>query len=96
MRLLIIIAYGKEKTFFYRILLKVLLQKGGEMVSSASIQEAGEGFPFMDSARNRPARLQKDPTEEQLGPESEAMMQLMRQAVEAGMPPRQHRLQGDP
>jgi NAD(P)-dependent dehydrogenase (short-subunit alcohol dehydrogenase family) len=44
---------------------------------------------IMDSARNRPARLQNDPAEEQLGPEIEAMVQLMRQAVEAGMPPHQ-------
>jgi NAD(P)-dependent dehydrogenase (short-subunit alcohol dehydrogenase family) len=44
---------------------------------------------IMDSARNRPARLQNDPTEEQLGPESEALLQFLRQAVEAGMPPQQ-------
>jgi NAD(P)-dependent dehydrogenase (short-subunit alcohol dehydrogenase family) len=44
---------------------------------------------IMDSVRNRPARLQNDPAEEQLGPESEALVQLMRQAVEAGMPPHQ-------
>ena len=44
---------------------------------------------IMDSVRNRPARLQNDPTEEQLGPGSEALIQFMRQAVEAGMPPQQ-------
>ncbi len=43
----------------------------------------------MDSVRNRPARLQNDLAEEQLGPESEALVQLMRQAVEAEMPPHQ-------
>ncbi len=44
---------------------------------------------IMDSVRNRPARLQNDPAEEQLGPENEAMIQFMRQVVEAGMPPHQ-------
>lgn len=43
----------------------------------------------MDSARNRPVHLQNDPTEERIGPETEAMEQFMRQAVEAGMPPNQ-------
>jgi NAD(P)-dependent dehydrogenase (short-subunit alcohol dehydrogenase family) len=44
---------------------------------------------IMDSARNRPAQLQNDPAEERMGPASEAMVQFMRQAVEAGMPPHQ-------
>ncbi len=44
---------------------------------------------IMDCARNRPARLLNDPAEEKMGPESEAMIQFMRQAVEAGMPPHQ-------
>ncbi len=44
---------------------------------------------IMDSARNRPAHLQNDPTEERMSPESEAMRQFMHQAVEAGMPPHQ-------
>jgi NAD(P)-dependent dehydrogenase (short-subunit alcohol dehydrogenase family) len=42
---------------------------------------------IMDAARNRPVHLQNDPTEERMGPESEAMLQFMRQAVQAGMPP---------
>ena len=44
---------------------------------------------IMDSARNRPAQLQNDPTEERMSPVSEAMVQFMRQVVEAGMPPQQ-------
>ena len=44
---------------------------------------------IMDGARNRPARLQNDPTEVKIGPESEALIQFMRQAVEAGMPAQQ-------
>ena len=44
---------------------------------------------IMDSARNRPVQLQNDPSEERMGPMSEAMVQFMRQAVEAGMPPHQ-------
>ena len=44
---------------------------------------------IMDSARNRPVQLQNEPTEERMSPESEAMLQFMRQAVEAGMPPNQ-------
>jgi short-subunit dehydrogenase len=44
---------------------------------------------IMDSVRNRPARLQNAPAEEQLGPEREALIQFMRQAIEAGMPPHQ-------
>lgn len=44
---------------------------------------------IMDSARNRPVQLQNEPTEEHMGPDSEAMVQFMRQAVEAGMPPHQ-------
>src|SRR5207253_1302564 len=39
---------------------------------------------IMDSARNRPVQLQNEPTEEHMGPDSEAMVQFMRQAVEAG------------
>ena len=41
---------------------------------------------IMDSARNRPVQLQNEPAEEPLGPESEALIQFMRQAVQAGMP----------
>jgi NAD(P)-dependent dehydrogenase (short-subunit alcohol dehydrogenase family) len=44
---------------------------------------------IMDSARNRPVQLQNDLAEERMSPESEAMVQFMRQAVEAGMPPYQ-------
>jgi short-subunit dehydrogenase len=44
---------------------------------------------IMDSARNRPARLQNDLSEEKMSPESEAMVQFMRQAIETGMPPQQ-------
>jgi NAD(P)-dependent dehydrogenase (short-subunit alcohol dehydrogenase family) len=44
---------------------------------------------IMDSARNRSVQLQNDPTEERMSPESEAVVQFMRQAVEAGMPPHQ-------
>jgi NAD(P)-dependent dehydrogenase (short-subunit alcohol dehydrogenase family) len=44
---------------------------------------------IMDSARNRPVQLQNDPTEAQLGPEREALIQFMRRAIESGMPPRQ-------
>jgi len=44
---------------------------------------------ILDSARNRPVQLQNDPTEERMGPESEALLQFMRQAVQAGMPPHQ-------
>ena len=44
---------------------------------------------IMDGARNRPARLQNDPAEVKMGPESVALIQFMLQAVEAGMPPQQ-------
>jgi NAD(P)-dependent dehydrogenase (short-subunit alcohol dehydrogenase family) len=44
---------------------------------------------IMDSDRNRPVILQNDTAEEQMGPESEALLQFMRQAVEAGMPTHQ-------
>ena len=44
---------------------------------------------IIDSARNRPVQLQYDPAEEKMGPESEALLQFMRQAVEAGMPPQE-------
>ncbi len=44
---------------------------------------------IMDSFRNRPSRLQNDPAEEKMGPEGEALLQFMRQAMEAGMPPHQ-------
>ena len=44
---------------------------------------------ILDSARNRPVQLQNDPTEERMGPESEAMLHFMRQAVQAGMPTHQ-------
>ena len=44
---------------------------------------------IMDSARNRPARFQNGPAEEPMGPESEVVVQRIRQAVEAGMPPQQ-------
>ena len=40
---------------------------------------------IMDGARNRPARLQNDPAEVKMGPESVALIQFMLQAVEAGM-----------
>ena len=43
----------------------------------------------MDSFRNRPSRLQNVPAEEKMGPEGEALLQFMRQAMEAGMPPHQ-------
>ena len=44
---------------------------------------------IMDAARNRPARLQNDPAEVKMGPESVALIQFMLQAVEAGMSPEQ-------
>jgi len=44
---------------------------------------------IMDGARNRPARLQNDPAEVKMGPESVALIQFMLQAVEAGMSPEQ-------
>jgi len=44
---------------------------------------------IMDGARNRPARLQNDPAEVKMGPESVALIQFMLQAVEAGMSPQQ-------
>jgi len=44
---------------------------------------------IMDSFRNRPSRLQNVPAEEKMGPEGEALLQFMRQAMEAGMPPHQ-------
>jgi NAD(P)-dependent dehydrogenase (short-subunit alcohol dehydrogenase family) len=44
---------------------------------------------IMDSARNRPVQFQNEPTEERMSPDSEAMVQFMRQAVEAGMPTHQ-------
>jgi NAD(P)-dependent dehydrogenase (short-subunit alcohol dehydrogenase family) len=44
---------------------------------------------IMDAARNRPVELQNDPNEEKGSPESEAMMQFARQAVQAGIPPHQ-------
>lgn len=43
----------------------------------------------MDSARNRPADLQNDPTEERMSPGFEAIEQFLRQGVQAGMPPHQ-------
>ena len=44
---------------------------------------------IMNGARNRPARLQNDPAEVKMGPESVALIQFMLQAVEAGMSPEQ-------
>ena len=44
---------------------------------------------IMDGDRNRPARLQNDPAEVKMGPESVALIQFMLQAVEAGMSPEQ-------
>lgn len=42
-----------------------------------------------DAERNRPVELQNDPEEEKRNPEREALMQFLRQAVQAGMPPHQ-------
>ena len=44
---------------------------------------------IMEAARNRPAELQNDPTEEKLEPASMAVLEAMQQAVQAGMPPKQ-------
>ena len=44
---------------------------------------------ILDSARNRPAQLQNDPAKESMSPNSGAVLQFMRQAVQAEMPPQQ-------
>ena len=44
---------------------------------------------ILDSARNRPADLQNEVVQRKASPEEEAVLQLMHQAVEAGMPPPQ-------
>ncbi len=44
---------------------------------------------IMDAARNRPAELQNDPAEGKVSPQEETMLQFMRQAIQAGMPPHQ-------
>ncbi len=44
---------------------------------------------IMDAARNRPAALQNDRTEGKVSPQEERMLQFMRQAIQAGMPPHQ-------
>jgi NAD(P)-dependent dehydrogenase (short-subunit alcohol dehydrogenase family) len=44
---------------------------------------------ILDSTRNRPADLQNEVVQRKASPEEEAVLQLMHQAVEAGMPPPQ-------
>jgi NAD(P)-dependent dehydrogenase (short-subunit alcohol dehydrogenase family) len=44
---------------------------------------------IMDAARNRPAELQNESAERQVSPQEERIVQLMRQAIQAGMPPSQ-------
>jgi len=44
---------------------------------------------IVDAARNRPASLQNAPVEKKIPLEREAVFQMMRQAVDAGMPPPQ-------
>ncbi len=44
---------------------------------------------IMEAARNRPGELQNDPTEEKWDPTNVAMLEVMQQAVQAGMPPEQ-------
>ena len=47
------------------------------------------GGSLSPADRNRLVGLQNDPNEEKKSPESEALMQFMRQAVQAGIPPHQ-------
>jgi NAD(P)-dependent dehydrogenase (short-subunit alcohol dehydrogenase family) len=44
---------------------------------------------IMDAARNRPASLQNPPVEKKIPPQREAVSQMVRQAVDTGMPPPQ-------
>ncbi len=44
---------------------------------------------IIDAARNRPAELQNEPAERNASPQEETMLQFMRQAIQAGMPPPQ-------
>jgi len=44
---------------------------------------------IIEAARNRPAELQNDPSEEKLDPAGMAMLEAIQQAVQAGMPPQQ-------
>jgi len=44
---------------------------------------------ILDAARNRPASLQNAPVDKTIPPEREAFVQMMRQAIDAGMPPPQ-------
>ena len=44
---------------------------------------------IVDAARNRPAELQNEPAERKVSPQEETMLQFMRQAIQAGMPPHQ-------
>ncbi len=42
---------------------------------------------ILEAARNRPAELQNEPAQRKASPQEEAVLQLIRQAVQAGMPP---------
>lgn len=42
---------------------------------------------IMDAARNRPAELQQEPSQRKESPQVETILQIMRQGVQAGMPP---------
>ena len=72
-----------SETLYYELALR------GAKVKTSVLCPGFVNTRIMDSARNRPARFQHDPAEEPMGPESEVMVQLIRQAVEAGMPPQQ-------
>jgi NAD(P)-dependent dehydrogenase (short-subunit alcohol dehydrogenase family) len=44
---------------------------------------------ILDSERNRPARLRNDPADEQMSPVEEAMKEVLRQSLDAGLSPQE-------
>jgi NAD(P)-dependent dehydrogenase (short-subunit alcohol dehydrogenase family) len=72
-----------SETLYHELVLR------GAKVKASVLCPGFVNTQIMDSARNRPARLKNDPSEEKIGPESEAPVQFMRQVIQAGMPPQQ-------
>jgi NAD(P)-dependent dehydrogenase (short-subunit alcohol dehydrogenase family) len=72
-----------SETLYYQLTL------GGAKLKVSVLCPGFVNTRIMDAARNRPAELQNDQAERKVSPQEERIVQFIRQATQAGMPPPQ-------